>query len=30
MPPLASNIVDAAGVQLISAWIDSLTAASCQ
>ncbi len=30
MPPVASNLVDAAGVQLISAWIDSLTAASCQ
>ncbi len=30
MPPLASNVVDAAGVQLISAWIDSLTAADCQ
>jgi uncharacterized repeat protein (TIGR03806 family) len=28
MPPLASNVVDAAGVQLIGAWIDSLT--SCQ
>jgi len=30
MPPLASNVVDAAGAQLIGAWIDSLTAASCQ
>ena len=30
MPPIASNIVDAAGVQLIGAWIDSLTPASCQ
>ena len=30
MPPLASNVVDTAGVQLIGAWIDSLTAASCQ
>jgi uncharacterized repeat protein (TIGR03806 family) len=30
MPPVASNVVDAAGVQLIGAWIDSLTAASCQ
>jgi uncharacterized repeat protein (TIGR03806 family) len=28
MPPIASNIVDAAGVQLIAAWIDSLT--TCQ
>ncbi len=28
MPPLASNVVDAAGVQLIGAWIDSLT--TCQ
>ena len=30
MPPVASNIVDAAGAQLIGAWIDSLTPASCQ
>jgi hypothetical protein len=30
MPPLASNVVDTAGAQLISAWIDSLTTASCQ
>jgi hypothetical protein len=30
MPPVASNLVDAAGVQLIGAWIDSLTEASCQ
>jgi uncharacterized repeat protein (TIGR03806 family) len=30
MPPIASNMRDAAGEQLISAWIDSLTAASCQ
>ena len=30
MPPIASNVVDAAGVQLIGAWIDSLTPASCQ
>jgi uncharacterized repeat protein (TIGR03806 family) len=29
MPPIASNMVDTAGVQLIGAWIDSLTAASC-
>jgi hypothetical protein len=28
MPPLGSNIVDAAGVSLISQWIDGLT--SCQ
>ena len=28
MPPIASNVVDAAGVQLIGAWIDSL--ANCQ
>jgi hypothetical protein len=27
MPPFASNLVDAQGVQLISAWIGSL--ASC-
>jgi len=30
MPPVASNIVDAAGVQLIGAWIDSLTVGNCQ
>ena len=30
MPPLASNIVDTDGVQLIGAWIDSLTPANCQ
>jgi len=30
MPPIASNLVDTAGVQLIGSWIDSLTAASCQ
>ena len=30
MPPVSSNVVDAAGVQLISAWIDSLTPANCQ
>lgn len=30
MPPLASNVRDAAGEALISAWIDSLTVASCQ
>ena len=30
MPPIASNVVDSAGVQLIGAWIDSLTIASCQ
>ena len=30
MPPVASNVVDAAGTQLIGAWIDSLTTASCQ
>lgn len=30
MPPIASNRVDDAGVQLIGAWIDSLTPASCQ
>jgi uncharacterized repeat protein (TIGR03806 family) len=30
MPPIASNIVDAAGTQLIGAWIDSLTPANCQ
>jgi hypothetical protein len=30
MPPLASNVADSAGAQLIGAWIDSLTAASCQ
>ena len=30
MPPVASNVVDAAGVQLIGAWIDSLTPTSCQ
>lgn len=28
MPPVASNLIDAAGVQLIGAWIDSL--ANCQ
>jgi len=28
MPPIASNVVDAAGAQLIGAWIDSL--ANCQ
>jgi uncharacterized repeat protein (TIGR03806 family) len=30
MPPLASNVVDAAGAELIGAWIDSLPASSCQ
>ena len=30
MPPIASNVIDMAGVQLIGEWIDSLTAASCQ
>jgi uncharacterized repeat protein (TIGR03806 family) len=30
MPPIASNLRDTAGEQLISAWIDSLSAASCQ
>jgi uncharacterized repeat protein (TIGR03806 family) len=30
MPPVASNLIDNAGVALISAWIDSLNAASCQ
>jgi uncharacterized repeat protein (TIGR03806 family) len=30
MPPIASNMRDSAGEQLIGAWIDSLTAASCQ
>jgi uncharacterized repeat protein (TIGR03806 family) len=30
MPPIASNVIDMDGVQLIGAWIDSLTAASCQ
>jgi uncharacterized repeat protein (TIGR03806 family) len=30
MPPVASNLRDTEGEQLISAWIDSLTAASCQ
>jgi len=30
MPPISSNVIDAAGVQLIGAWIDSLTAANCQ
>jgi uncharacterized repeat protein (TIGR03806 family) len=30
MPPLASTVRDTAGEQLISAWIDSLTPASCQ
>jgi uncharacterized repeat protein (TIGR03806 family) len=30
MPPIASNIVDAAGTQLIGAWIDSLMPANCQ
>lgn len=30
MPPVASNLRDSAGEQLISAWINSLTAASCQ
>jgi len=30
MPPVASNLRDTAGEQLIGAWIDSLTAASCQ
>ena len=30
MPPLASNMRDAAGEALISAWIDSLSPASCQ
>jgi hypothetical protein len=28
MPPIASNMVDTAGTQLIGAWIDSL--ANCQ
>jgi hypothetical protein len=28
MPPLASNVVDAAGVALLQQWIDGLTA--CQ
>jgi hypothetical protein len=28
MPPISSNLVDTAGVQLIGAWIDSLT--TCQ
>ena len=30
MPPIASNLVDTAGAQLIGAWIDSLPTASCQ
>ena len=30
MPPIASNVRDSAGEQLISAWIDSLTAGDCQ
>jgi len=30
MPPVASNLRDTAGEQLISSWIDSLTAASCR
>ncbi len=30
MPPLASNLPDPEGTALIGAWIDSLTAASCQ
>lgn len=30
MPPIASNVRDTAGEALIGAWIDSLTAASCQ
>ncbi|HEY7754579.1 MAG TPA: PQQ-dependent sugar dehydrogenase [Steroidobacteraceae bacterium] len=30
MPPIASNVIDASGVQLIGSWIDSLSAASCQ
>lgn len=30
MPPLASNVIDSAGVQLIAEWINSLTPASCQ
>ena len=30
MPPLASNVRDTAGEALIGAWIDSLTAGSCQ
>jgi hypothetical protein len=30
MPPLASNLADTEGVALISAWIDSLTAANCR
>jgi uncharacterized repeat protein (TIGR03806 family) len=30
MPPIASNLRDATGEALISAWIESLTAASCQ
>jgi uncharacterized repeat protein (TIGR03806 family) len=30
MPPIASNLRDATGEALISVWIESLTAASCQ
>lgn len=30
MPPLASTVIDAAGVQVIAEWINSLTPASCQ
>ncbi len=30
MPPVASNLRDTVGEQLINAWISSLTAASCQ
>lgn len=30
MPPLASSIVDQAGVDLIAQWIDSLTISECQ
>jgi len=30
MPPIASTVIDTAGVQLVGAWINSLTAASCQ
>ncbi|MCS6286580.1 MAG: PQQ-dependent sugar dehydrogenase [Nitrospira sp.] len=30
MPPIASSVIDTAGEQLMRAWIDSLTAASCQ
>lgn len=30
MPPIASSVIDTVGEQLMRAWIDSLTAASCQ